>query len=99
MDYIIYRVKKGDSIESISRKFVMETNEFKAVNNLDLPGERLFEGMYVAVEKLSCKKYITQPLETLDMISQKLNIPKERLKELNPKKGDFLFAGEILRIE
>ena len=99
MEYIIHKVKEGENIESISAKYLMEKNEFISINNLNFPGEKLYTDMLVIVESPLCGKYKVKPLETLDMIADKFNIDIEKLREMNPNKCTFLFAGEIIRLE
>ena len=83
MKETIYKVKKGDSIESIAEMFGVDK---KMIFPQEIEaGDRVI----INLKKLKC--YVVMPGDTIDIIANKLNMDKSLLisKEIEP-----LFVGK-----
>ena len=55
-------------------------------------------GDKIVISKISGLQYIVKPMETINDISKKFDVEKEKIIELNKLKGEKLFVGQILII-
>lgn len=97
-----YAVQSGDTLNLISKKFNVDEDELKFVNNID--ENTLFKGIIIEIPEKryffpSGYSYIVQPGDTIFYISLKLKIPPYQILRhntaVNPEK---LFSGIILDI-
>ena len=91
MKKFFYRVKAGDSIISVSKKFGVPTMPLVFDNRLS---REIKSGDILLI----CERervYEVEPLDTLDSISNKLCVPIERLSYLNGG-ITYVFYGLIL---
>lgn len=79
MSEFFYRVKKGESIESVSEKFFIPEYYVIGKNNLK---SDLYEGEIILLKK-SGTVYVVKVGETLDKILEKFNLTKEIFYSLN----------------
>ncbi len=94
MEKFFYRVKKGDTVINISNAFGISPFVMIAENKLSCEVE---EGDLLYVKK--CKRpYKVMPTDTLEGISQKFCISKERLSEINCH-PPYIFYGIIIETE
>ncbi len=110
--YRIYRVKKGDSLIKIAKKFGVSTKEIIKANNLRKP-YRLKAGQKIKIPiKYSKRKtkrtsvrytysycslrYRVKPGDTLSEIAQKFRTSVKKLKKYNNLKSNKLKVGQIL---
>ncbi|HOJ52276.1 MAG TPA: LysM peptidoglycan-binding domain-containing protein [Syntrophales bacterium] len=104
----LYRVKKGDTLLTISQKFGIPADEIKQINGLKsntlLVGQviRLKKATTAAAKTTRSKRstYVVKKGDTLIRIAQRNNIDVERLKTLNKIRGngDSLKVGQVLVI-
>lgn len=105
--YTEYTVKKGDTLEKISKKFHVSVKELVEFNNLK--SEHVLEGQKIKIphkkfvkgEKAeeSYSYYTVQKGARLKDISKKLGVPLGELESLNPEyKGKFLSKGTKVKI-
>lgn len=89
---IQYKVKNGDSLSSISKKFNVSVNEIKTANNLRKssikPNQVLkiaqkSSSKSIAVKKSNSSYYMAKKGDTLSKIAQKNHIPLKKLMALN----------------
>jgi len=99
---IHYKVKNGDTLSSISKKFNISVNEIKKANNLrksSLKTNQILKitskdsSKSVAVKKNSSSYYVVKKGDTLSKIAQKNRIPLKKLVALNPN-SKSLRAGQ-----
>jgi murein DD-endopeptidase MepM/ murein hydrolase activator NlpD len=107
-DYAIYKVKKGDTLQSIAEKFGVDVQELKSFNNLK--SEKVKEGQELKIPaKGTAKKqkketqeygtYVVQKSAKLEHIAKKLGVSQRELEELNPElKGKWLKKGTVVKV-
>jgi murein DD-endopeptidase MepM/ murein hydrolase activator NlpD len=107
-DYAIYKVKKGDTLQSIAEKFGVDVQELKSFNNLK--SEKVKEGQELKIPaKDTAKKqkketqeygtYVVQKGARLEHIAKKLGVSQRELEELNPElKGKWLTKGTVVKV-
>ncbi len=107
-DYAIYKVKKGDTLYSIAKKFGVDVQELKDFNNLK--SEKIIEGQEIKIparDTIKKQKKETQEYETyvvqkgarLEHIAKKLGVSQRELEELNPElKGKWLTKGTVVKV-
>jgi LysM repeat protein len=107
-DYAIYKVKKGDTLQSIAEKFGVDVQELKSFNNLK--SEKVKEGQELKIPaKGTAKKqkketqeygtYVVQKGAKLEHIAKKLGVSQRELEELNPElKGKWLTKGTVVKV-
>jgi murein DD-endopeptidase MepM/ murein hydrolase activator NlpD len=107
-DYAIYKVKKGDTLQSIAEKFGVDAQELKSFNNLK--SEKIIEGQEIKIPaKGTAKKqkketqeygtYVIQKSAKLEHVAKKLGISQRELEELNPElKGKWLTKGTVVKV-
>ncbi len=107
-DYAIYKVKKGDTLQSIAEKFGVDVQELKSFNNLK--SEKIIEGQELKIPaKGTAKKqkketqeygtYVVQKSAKLEHIAKKLGVSQRELEELNPElKGKWLTKGTVVKV-
>lgn len=109
-----YTVKKGDTLQKISKKFNIPVSDIKKANNLK--SDRLVAGMRLEInkkeknlnnsKKTSKKPEINQEPKTYTVkkgdniwrIAKKFNISVEELKEINDLQGNSIKIGQKLYI-
>ncbi len=102
----VYKIKRGDTLYSIARKFHMKLDDLIKLNKLHknkllTPGEEI--NVYAPKEVLQKRKVVTKHIvskgETLWSIAKKYNLSVRDLKILNPKvRYKRLKAGMILSV-
>jgi Membrane-bound metallopeptidase len=107
-EYAIYKVKKGDTLQSIAEKFGVDAQELKSFNNLK--SEKIIEGQELKIPaKGTAKKqkketqkygtYVVQKSAKLEHIAKKLGVSKRELEELNPElKDKWLTKGTVVKV-
>jgi len=107
-DYAIYKVKKGDTIQSIAEKFGVDVQELKSFNNLK--SEKIIEGQELKIPaKGTAKKqkketqeygtYVVQKNAKLEHIAKKLGVSQRELEEINPElKGEWLTKETVVKV-
>ena len=93
-----YKVKDGDTLYSIARKFNISVEKLKQINNLN--NNIIYKGQLLKIndnnKEVETEIYIVKNKDTLYSISKKYNISVNELKELNNLKSDELYVGEQL---
>lgn len=82
----LYRVKDGDTYKSISHQFKVSEQKLKTDNKI----EELYTGCVLFVDTTTTKTYVVKPMDTLEKIANKLNIPKDVLIKQNNIKQIFI---------
>ena len=107
LECIVYTVKKGDSLYSISKKYNTTVEEIKRYNNLTSNllsiGDRIIipcniENDYKDINN-NYVDYIVERNDTLYSISKKFGTTVDKIKELNDLKTDNLSIGQKLIID
>ena len=107
-DYAIYKVKKGDTLQSIAEKFGVDVRELKSFNNLK--SEKVKAGQELKIPaKGIAKKQRREPIEyeiyivrkgaKLEHVAKKLGVSQRELEKLNPGlKGKWLTRGTVVKV-
>jgi len=113
-DLPLHIVKQGETIFSISKKYGVDVNDLRKINNLS--GNEIKVG---SVIKIPYKKdqedkpteepkkkpedkavyHIVQPGETLYRIHINYKVPISKLRKLNHLKGNYIKVGQKLRVK
>ena len=88
METIIYKIKKGDTLQSLKKQFGCGEQSI-------IPSE-FEEGDRVVIRLGKEKFYIVKPQDTLQSIAAKLNIKTEDIIKKNG--SNTIFVGKHLRI-
>jgi hypothetical protein len=88
MEKFFYRVKKGDSINSIFFNYNLPIFRFIKENNLK---DEVYEGQIVVINKTQGKTYLVAPHENVKTVAKKLGVLESEIIEKN--KTDYLFYG------
>ncbi|MEI9917251.1 MAG: LysM peptidoglycan-binding domain-containing protein [Bacteroidota bacterium] len=112
-DMMAYRVKSGDVLGSIARRYGVRVEDVKKWNNLSSNNIRVGQKLNIWLRpgqgdrqpvasatsvKDGQKTYTVQPGDTLWDISKKYGLPVEKLKTLNNLKSNAVKAGQKLII-
>jgi len=105
---IYYRVKKGDSLYKIAKKYRVSVKKLKKLNglksNIIRPGQKLLVKIVYLKNKCesqTVRTYILHTVrkgETLSELSVKYNVPIKTIKQINHLKSDIIVIGETLKI-
>ncbi|MFN4896217.1 MAG: LysM peptidoglycan-binding domain-containing protein [Pseudomonadota bacterium] len=107
----IYKVKRGETIDSIARKFGLAPTDLMRANGLSSSkvssGQQLRISRYSRAPqtpsrpapKSSAVRYVVvRPGDTLATIAQKRGVSIERLKAANGLRGNTIVAGQKLKL-
>jgi len=96
--FIVYKVKKGDSLAKIAAKYEISYKMIKDFNKLRSNILRINQTLIIPIPKKSKIIYRVKKGDTLLSISKKYGITVAKLKKLNGKKTHMIRVGEKLVI-
>lgn len=97
--FITYYVKKGESLEDISRKFNVIVEDILNVNNLKGNDLSYIKQLKIPVRNPNFNYYEVRNGDTLYDISKRNNIPLELLSLVNGLLTyDYLYPGQIILV-
>ncbi len=98
-----YKVKRGDTLEKIAKRFKTTVTELKRVNKLS--SSRIYVGQKLLIpthSKNSSKRPLTtyrvKRGDSLSKIAKKFNTTVKELKRLNHLKGNRIYVGQRLLV-
>ncbi len=96
--YRHYRVRRGDTLASIARRYGTSIAELKRINHLR--GDRLYVGQLLKLPrgKLPSRSYRVRRGETLASIARRYGISVAELKRINGLKGNAIYVGQRLKV-
>ncbi|RUM31500.1 MAG: hypothetical protein DSY42_02605, partial [Aquifex sp.] len=112
--FIVYKVKKGDSLIKIAKKFGVKVSDIKKLNRLK--SNRIYVGQTLKIpivskrekqiaksdlKKSKRKSFITYRVkrgDTLIKIAKRFKVSLKDLKKINNLKSDKLYVGQKLKI-
>lgn len=103
-NYLIYKVKKGDSLWNIANKYNITIDTLKKVNNLNSDKLTVNQQIFIPKNQDSGIKttgeinYIVQKGDNLWAIANKYDISIDNLKKANDLKTNTIQIGQILKI-
>ncbi len=100
-EYLIYKVKKGDSLWTIASKYNTTIETLKNINNLST--NTLIENQQIFISKSEISNdnkniYIVKKGDTLFDIAKLKGVTINEIKEANNLKTDVLQIGQVLNI-
>ncbi|MBI4689355.1 MAG: LysM peptidoglycan-binding domain-containing protein [Nitrospirae bacterium] len=93
-----YKVKKGDTLSKISKKFKVGIQEIRQLNNLKRSG-KLKPGQNLIVKKTGTKIYTVKKGDNIFRIAKKFDMDVDELKDINLLESDALKIGQKLLLE
>ncbi|WP_281951072.1 transglycosylase SLT domain-containing protein [Nitrosophilus kaiyonis] len=96
--FIIYKVKKGDSLAKIANKYEISYKMIKDFNKLKSNILKINQTLIIPIPKKSKIVYRVKKGDTLLSISKRYGITVAKLKKLNDKKNHLIRVGEKLVI-
>ena len=88
-----YRVRKGDSIYGIARKYNINPELLASLNGLNY-SDYIYPNQLIMIPKANYSYYITKEGDTLDSVSKVLGVSREKL--LGENDIIYLLEGQML---
>lgn len=100
-DYIVYTVKVGDNLYSISRKYGVSVDSIKNINNLN--SDLLSIGQKLRIPNIVDSdddyfEYVVKKNDTLYSIAKKFNMTVNELMRINNLETTELSIGQVLNV-
>ena len=105
---VYYRVKKGDSLSKIAKKFGISVTQIKRANNLKRNTIYVGQKLKIPIKRRPNTrtqhphiKYIIYRVkrgDSLGKIAQKFGITVSEIKRINKIKGHIIYVGQKLKI-
>lgn len=100
-DYIVYTVKVGDNLYSISRKYGVSVDSIKNINNLN--SDLLSIGQKLRIPNIVDSdddyfEYVVKKNDTLYSIAKKFNMSVNELMRINNLETTALSIGQVLNV-
>ncbi|MBI4618874.1 MAG: C40 family peptidase [Desulfobacterales bacterium] len=92
-----HKVKKGDTLLSLSKKYSLSLSELKKINNLRSTKIRI--GQKVLLKRSRAKTYTVKRGDNIWKIAKRFNIDVDELKDINDLKTDQLKPGLRILLE
>ncbi len=96
--FIVYKVKKGDSLAKIARKYEISYKIIKDFNRLKSNILRINQTLIIPIPKKNKIVYRVKKGDTLLSISKRYGVSIAKLKKLNDKRSHMIRVGEKLVI-
>ncbi len=93
-----YKVEKGDTLYSISKKFNVSVDELKNINNLADTAISLGQKLHIKTD-IDTNTYTVEQGDTLYSISKKYNTTVKALQQLNNLNGTTVSIGQELLVK
>lgn len=92
-----YKVKSGDTLLSISKKYSIPVSELKGMNSLS--SVKLTKGQKLIVRKTGPKTYTVKKGDNIFRIAKKFDIDADELKNINSLETDVVQPGQKILLE
>jgi murein DD-endopeptidase MepM/ murein hydrolase activator NlpD len=92
-----YKVKKGDSVSTIAKKYGISIGAVISSNNIS-NARRLQEGVSLRIPNIDGIPYSIKAGDSLSKISVSFNVPLDVILDVNDLKSDVIKAGETIFI-
>ncbi len=101
-EYLIYKVKNGDNLWDIAKKYDTTVSTLKSINNLKSDNLTINQQLFIPKTNNSGTKndniYTVKKGDTLYDIAEKYNVSINDIKEKNNLKSNMLKIGQVLEI-
>ena len=92
-----HRVRRGDTLASISKKYRISMRNLKSLNNLK--GSRIYAGKRLLISRpKKATVYRVRKGDSLSGIANKFGVSVAKIKRTNRLKRNMIYAGQKLRI-
>ncbi|SMF28523.1 LysM peptidoglycan-binding domain-containing protein [Pseudobacteriovorax antillogorgiicola] len=92
-----HRVRRGETLASISRRYGLTIRQLKARNGLR--SNRIYAGSRLIIrDSKSTERYRVRRGDNLNLIARKFNTSVRNIKRLNNLKSTRIYAGQILKV-
>ncbi len=88
-----YTIKKGDSLYAIGRQYNINPELLAILNGLDSQ-DYIYPDQEILIPKSNYSYYVTKEGDTLDIVSEKFNEPKDKIIDIN--ETIYLLPGQLL---
>ncbi len=95
-NFLTYRVRGGDSLYTIAKKFNVRISALKRYNNLRSNILHVGQRLIVPIVKENKTIYKVKKGDTIIKIAKRFGVDPKKLKQWNDKKDNFLRVGEKL---
>ena len=100
--YLLYEVVSGDTLYSISRKYDVDVQTIREINNLSNNNLSIGSLLKIPIDVNpgtgDYSTYIVKNGDTLYSISKMFNMSVSEIKSLNNLNSDSLYIGQVLRV-
>jgi peptidoglycan endopeptidase LytE len=97
-DSSFHRIKKGETLSAIARKYSVSVAYLKELNNLR--STRLKPGQKIAIKKVGPKTYTVRKHDNIYRIAKKFDMDVDEIREINGlDESDILKTGQKLLLE
>ena len=93
---VYYKVRKGDNLTKIAKKYKTSISQIKSLNNLKSNKIIIGKKLLVSKGKFVKKYYKVKKGDCLSKISHRYNVPVKKIKSLNNLKNDRIVIGQKL---
>ena len=100
-DYILYKVKSGDSLWNIAKEYNTTVDTLKSINNLKTDKLSINQQLLIPKNKKSSvnsNTYVVKKGDTLWDIANEYNTTVSELKSLNNLSTNVLQIGQVLKL-
>jgi len=96
-DTSFHRVKKGETLSAIARKYSVSVSDLKEFN--DLRSNKLSPGQKIAIKRVGPKTYTVRKGDNIYRIAKRFDVDVNELKEINGLNTEVLKRGQKLMLE
>lgn len=93
-----YKIKRGDTLSKISKRFRVSIQEIREINNLK-KSAKLKIGQNLIVKRTGPKTYTVKKGDNIYKIAKKFKMDVDELKDINLLDSDLLKTGQKLLLE
>jgi LysM repeat protein len=95
---VTHKIKKGDTLSKISKKYKVSVQELRQLNNLK-KSSKLKIGQNLIVKKTDPNTYTVKKGDNIYRIAERFNIEVDHLKDINLLESDNIKVGQKLLLE
>ncbi len=93
---LIYRVKEGETLQDIARRFGVRADKISADSNCSC--EQVDAGIYLLIRRPEGREYVVKPFDTLGDIAERFGVSEDGIIKNNRLTSSELFIGQKLYI-
>ncbi len=92
--FYVYKIKRGDSLYSIGKKYGVSYKVIKDFNRLKSNTLRINKKLVIPVLKPKTRRYTIKIGDTIGKLSRRFNVSVNQIMKLNKKKNSTIVVGE-----